>query len=98
MECNALKGLAQRTPASETRWNYEGIAFHAVGTSARSFCAPTEQIVYRFFSGGRARAIEPNHRFVSGAGQKAAMSAAGWTLEDSAWCVPRDGLTRTYRR
>ena len=98
LECSALKALAQRTPASEPRWNYEGIAFHAVGTSARSFCASTEQIVYRFFNGGSARGIEPNHRFVSGAGQKATMSAAGWTLEDSAWCVPHDGLTRSYVR
>ena len=97
-ECAGLRALATTTPASQPRWNYEGIAFTAINASARIGCNPSEQAVYRFFNGGSARGLVPNHRYIVTAAQKASMSAAGWILEDSAWCIPNDGLTRIYAR
>ena len=68
----------------------------AVGGVASGNC--TEQQIARYFKGGSARGLEPNHRYVQGPAMKAQMAAAGWIAEESAFCVSNDALTRTYPR
>ncbi|MEO8133243.1 MAG: hypothetical protein ABI831_04620 [Betaproteobacteria bacterium] len=97
-ECAGLKALQQSTPVTEPRWNYEGTAFLSLLGSAGGNCPATEQMVVRFFNGGSAKGLVPNHRYVQGAGLKAQMNAAGWIAEDSAFCVPNESFTRTFAR
>lgn len=97
-ECNGLKLLQQTTPATEPRWNYEGTAFHSLLGSAGGNCPATAQMVVRFFNGGSAKSLVPNHRYVQGATLKAQMNAAGWIAEEAAFCVPNEEFTRVYAR
>lgn len=97
-ECSGLKLLQQSTPATEPRWNYEGTAFHSITGLAGGSCPATAQMVVRFFNGGSAKGLVPNHRYVQGAALKAQMNAAGWIAEESAFCVPNEEFARVYAR
>ena len=98
-ECSGLKALQQSTPATLPRWNYEGTAFFSIGGTAGGNCPQTEQMITRYYNGGRAAAgTEPNHRYVGSAALAAQMDARKWILEFSAFCVPFEPNTRVYAR
>jgi hypothetical protein len=96
-ECAGLKSLQQSAPATQPRWNYEGISFWAMGGFASGNCRATETMVRRFFNGGASRGLTPNHRYVQGTALPAELVKSGWIAEESAFCVPSEWYTRTFQ-
>jgi lysyl endopeptidase len=85
-ECQFLKGLQATQPASQPRWNYEGIAFMnsaAVAGSCPSGTAP----IYRYYNNGFPTK-DSNHRFVTSRNADAFMLSQGWSYEGVVMCSP----------
>ncbi len=95
-ECAFLKQLQATTPASQPRWNYEGIAFYigavlrGTPVSTALFCgAPAFSSVVlpvnRFYN-QRAAQIDSNHRYTITQATASQMSQAGWAAEGLVMC------------
>jgi hypothetical protein len=87
-ECDALKKLAQTTPATEKRWNFEEIAF-AINVPAGGSCTADSVPVYRTYNDGFARGRDSNHRFTTDPAIYKDMLAKGWRGENVVMCAPR---------
>ena len=95
-ECQKLRDLQQTTPATEKRWNYEGIAFY-VGITVRSsssaadfVCAYIPQgtmpkTVTRFYN-NRAQFNDSNHRYTATPAASNQMIQQNWNYEGIAMC------------
>jgi murein DD-endopeptidase MepM/ murein hydrolase activator NlpD len=85
-ECDFLKALQHSTPASQPRWNFEGIAFSSFmpdgGICPRSAPYP----IYRLYN-NRAAQIDSNHRFTSLTSLVYKQAALGWSLEGVVMCA-----------
>lgn len=66
-------------------WSLEGIAFHIPVPDAAGQCAAGVP-VYRLYN-GRWMFNDSNHRYVTDAGERAAMIAAGWADEGTRFCA-----------
>jgi len=86
-ECEQLKALQASTPATAKRWNYEGIAFHAVPPTGGQCPAQAPRPVYRLYNNGWHWGIDSNHRFTTSAAVYSAMQAQGWIGEGIVMCV-----------
>lgn len=86
-ECQHLKDLQASQPATQPRWNYEGIAFwnFAPGSGA---CPAGTKAVYRYYNNGFP-VKDSNHRFVTSLDSQQFMLDQGWTLEGVAMCAPQ---------
>ena len=87
-ECEALKKLAQTTPAAEKRWNFEEIAF-AINVPAGGNCPSDTLPVYRAYNGGFERGKDSNHRLTTDPAIYKDMLAKGWKGENVVMCSPR---------
>lgn len=85
-ECDYLKQLQARTPASQPRWNFEGPAFYS--TPASGVCPTGTLPVYRAYNNGQARGIDVNHRISRSTAAIAEVVARGWKDEGIAMCAP----------
>ncbi len=85
-ECAGLRGLQATTPATQKRWNYEGIAFAAQLPSAAGICAAGSAPIYRAYNKGNERGIDSNHRFSSKKAEYDKMVAQGWAGEGVVMC------------
>jgi len=66
-------------------WQFEGLRFNVVLPDGGGNCAAGTVPLYRFYNNGNGGA--PNHRFVTGAADRQAMLALGYTDEGVAMCV-----------
>src|SRR5690606_30212448 len=67
-------------------WTYEGVPFYAKRAWAGN-CPVNSAPVYRYYNNGWQR-NDSNHRYATDLKDRAAMEAAGWTMEGVAMCVP----------
>jgi hypothetical protein len=87
-ECQGLKDLQAVQPATQPRWNYEGIAFANYVPSA-SGCPGGTIPVYRYYNNGFP-VKDSNHRFVTDASVLPFMLSQGWSLEGVGMCAPAE--------
>ena len=90
-ECQALKDIQASTPASQPRWNYEGIAFRTSEPGAGGICAAGLTPVMRAYNRGNVRGINSNHRFTTSPGEIQRMVGLGWADEGVVFCARTDG-------
>lgn len=88
-ECQSLKDLQAMTPASQKRWNYEGVDFLGTPASNRQ-CGAGNAPVYRAYNNGFARGIDSNHRITTSRAAIAEVVARGWIDEGVVMCAPAD--------
>ena len=86
-ECQALKDIQASTPASQPRWNFEGIAFRT-SEPAGGICPAGLTPVMRAYNRGNVRGIDSNHRFSTAQGEIQRMVAQGWSNEGVVFCSP----------
>ena len=65
-------------------WAFEGTAFW-VNPAYGDACTPPTKPVYRLYNNGKGGT--PNHRYTVDPDVVATMTAAGWVLEEVAWCA-----------
>jgi protocatechuate 3,4-dioxygenase beta subunit len=86
-----LLQLANSTPATQKRWNYEGVGFRA-GPSSNEVCpqsliGPAYSVpVYRLYNKGYP-VKDSNHRYAVSTTVVQEMVAKGWALEGVAFCA-----------
>jgi protocatechuate 3,4-dioxygenase beta subunit len=90
-EKSHLIAVASATPATQKKWNYEGIGFRAGAASheacPQSLVPPSYSIpVYRLYNNGYP-ARDSNHRYTSSTATVQEMQAKGWKLEGVAFCA-----------
>lgn len=85
-ECQFLKGLQAVQPATQPRWNYEGIAFSSFLPGA-GVCPAGTTPVYRYYNNGFP-VRDSNHRFVTDLAVSPFMLSQGWTFEGTSMCAP----------
>lgn len=85
-ECENLKRLQASTPASQPRWNFEGMAFYTNPVSGA--CPAGTRPVYRAYNNGWARGVDSNHRYSRNPTAIAEVVARGWIDEGIAMCAP----------
>lgn len=86
-----LIALAAKTPASEKRWNYEGVGFQAGvasnGVCPQSLVGPSYSVpVFRLYNNGFP-SKDSNHRYATSTAVVQEMVAKGWKLEGVAFCA-----------
>lgn len=91
-ECDGLKALQLSTPASQKRWNYEGLAF-AVTLPATSECAIGSTAIYRLYNNGYSRGEDSNHRYTTLQSEYQRLQTAGWSGEGVVMCSPSSMLS-----
>jgi len=85
-ECAGLKQLQASTPATQKRWNYEGIAFNSA-TPANGTCPSGSVPVYRAYNNGSTRGVDSNHRITSNLTAIQQQAACGWSNEGVVMCA-----------
>jgi hypothetical protein len=87
VECQFLKDLQARTPATQKRWNFESNDFASTAPVGRQ-CPNGLVAVYRAYNDGFARGIDSNHRITANHAAYLAQVANGWIGEDIVMCAP----------
>ena len=89
-ECTTLKGLQISTPATQKRWNYEGLDFVTTVPTApvNGTCPNGTAAVYRAYNNRFARGIDSNHRITSNAAAIQEVVTRGWINEGVVMCAP----------
>ncbi|MEO8137648.1 MAG: hypothetical protein ABI831_27155 [Betaproteobacteria bacterium] len=95
-ECAFLKQLQATTPASQPRWNYEGVAFYIGGvvrgtpTSKLLYCGSlrpgTQSMEVSRFYNKRAAQLDSNHRYTVTQAVANQMLQFGWSAEGLVMC------------
>ncbi len=86
-ECASLKQLQASTPATQSRWNFESLAF--VSTPSTNGTCPGGTVpVYRAYNNGYARGVDSNHRITSNPTAIQQQLACGWSNEGVVMCAP----------
>lgn len=86
-ECQFLKDLQARTPATLPRLNFESLDF--LTTPAVNGICPTATVpVYRAYNNGATRGVDGNHRFTTSLTSIAQVVARGWVSEGTVMCAP----------
>lgn len=91
-ECDGLKALQASTPATQKRWNYEGIAF-AIVPGAGTSCASNLKPVYRLYNNGHARGEDSNHRYTTLQTEYTRLQTGIWKGEGVVMCASSQGST-----
>jgi hypothetical protein len=87
-ECDFLRKLQAETPATQPRWNFEGLVFPAgPATSGRCENAYYRTPVQRLYNDGVAKGVDPNHRYATDDSVVREMLGKGWILEGVAFCA-----------
>ena len=86
-ECDSLKALADKTPAGQSAWRFEGLAGN-VAVPRDGACANNLTPVYRLYNKGFEKGGVPNHRYTTDSGVYDEMQGQGWAGEGIAFCVP----------
>lgn len=86
-ECDALKQLQATTPATQKRWNFEGLDFRSTPPVAGS-CPSGTIPVYRAYNNGSTRGIDSNHRISANQSDVQQTTARGWAYEGVVMCAP----------
>lgn len=87
-ECNFLKQLQASTPATQKRWNFEGLDF-ASTLPVSGACPGGTVPVYRAYNLGYVRGLDSNHRFTTSQEIIQQMRALGWVSEGVVMCAPQ---------
>lgn len=87
-ECQGLIALQAATPATEKRWNYEGIAY-AISLPVSSACPSGLQPVYRLYNNGFSRGVDSNHRYTIQQSEYQRLIGSGWIGEGIVMCAAR---------
>lgn len=89
-ECSRLKEIQAHTPATERRWNFEGLDFNVTlpvtNQFGHTFCR--EFSIYRAYNNGFARGIDSNHRYTDSPTEIERMKQRGWIDEGVVMCYP----------
>jgi hypothetical protein len=88
-ECDGLKELQTIIPATEKRWNYEGLDFFSappIGVDDRH-CPEGTIPVYRAYNNGFARGTDSNHRLTTSPQAIQEAVASGWIDEGVMMCA-----------
>lgn len=86
-ECAYLKHLQANTPATEKRWNFEGLGF--ISTPPLGITCPAgTQPVYRAYNNGFTLGIDSNHRITSNIAAIQEVVMRGWDNEGVVMCAP----------
>ena len=86
-ECANLKVLQASTPATQPRWNYEGLAFSSTPATSGACLSGTTPI-YRAYNNGSTRGVDSNHRITSSQTAIQQVVARGWSNEGVVMCAP----------
>ncbi len=87
-DCDLLRDIEARTPATQPRLNFEGYDF-ATTPPTNGACPANLQPIYRAYNNGHLRGIDGNHRFSADRSAIAAVVARGWVDEGVVMCAPR---------
>lgn len=93
-DCNALKALQASTPATQKRWNFEGLDF-VVSVPVNGVCKTGTVPVYRAYNNGFARGVDSNHRITANLASIQQVVARGWSNEGVVMCVAGIASTAT---
>ena len=85
-ECAYLKQLQTMIPATEPRWNFEGLDFYTTVPTNGS-CPGSMIPIYRAYNRGDVRGLPSNHRFGTSAAALEVI-ARGWRDEGIVMCAP----------
>lgn len=86
-ECQALKDIQARTPATEKRWNFEGHDF-TIETAVNGSCVSGQRPVFRAYNNGAARGVDSNHRISADVAAIEEVLGRGWLFEGVVMCSP----------
>jgi alpha-tubulin suppressor-like RCC1 family protein len=86
-ECTLLKQLQTSTPATQKRWNYEGIDFLTT-VPVNGTCPNETSPIYRAYNNGFARNIDSNHRITGNSAAMQEVTTRGWIDEGVVMCAP----------
>ena len=86
-ECAYLKHLQANTPATEKRWNFEGLGFTSTPPLGVT-CPDGTQPVYRAYNNGFTLGIDSNHRITSNIAAIQEVVIRGWDNEGVVMCAP----------
>jgi hypothetical protein len=86
-QCDFLRQLAASTPATQKRWNFEGLRFVSI-QPINGACPLGTQPVYRAYNNGFARGIDSNHRISSSRTAIQEVLSRGWIDEGVVMCAP----------
>lgn len=87
-ECNFLKQLQASTPATQKRWNFEGLDFLSTPPT-NGVCPGGTLPIYRAYNNGFARGIDGKHRFTTNPHVIQQLVARGWIAEGIVMCAPQ---------
>ncbi|MBK8738082.1 MAG: hypothetical protein IPM02_00345 [Betaproteobacteria bacterium] len=87
-ECAQLQQLQAATPATQKRWNFEGMDF-ATTAATNGVCPGGTLPLYRAYNNGFALGIDSNHRITGSQIAMQAMVSRGWANEGVVMCAPQ---------
>jgi hypothetical protein len=87
-ECANLKQLQATTPATQQRWNYEGLDFSTSLLGNNNACPSGTIPVYRAYNKGATRGLDSNHRITSNLTAYQQVTDCGWQGEGVVMCSP----------
>jgi len=88
-ECQALQNVAAFTPATQPRWNFEGIDFFSTPPDSNGACPSGTQPVYRAYNNAFARGGDSNHRLSTNRASIQQLVDRGWIDEGVRMCAPQ---------
>lgn len=88
-EAQSLIDQQRSTPATQPRWNFEGIQMATALPGSGGLCDGDLAPVYRAYNNGFARGIDSNHRYSTDLAVIQQMTAQGWLDEGVVMCIPR---------
>ncbi|MBK9607175.1 MAG: PQQ-dependent sugar dehydrogenase [Betaproteobacteria bacterium] len=87
-ECAQLQQLQAATPATQKRWNFEGMDFLTTAAT-NGVCAGGTLPLYRAYNNGFALGIDSNHRITGSQIAMQQMVSRGWANEGVVMCAPQ---------
>ena len=92
VECDYLKQLQARTPASQKRWNFENQDLYStppIASGLNGICPAGTEPVYRAYNQGSSRGVDSNHRITTSQTALREVVARGWSNEGVVMCAPQ---------
>jgi hypothetical protein len=85
-ECEHLKQLQGKTPATQKRWNFENLDFLTT-EPLNNTCPPNTTPIYRAYNNGFSKNIDSNHRITRDPVAIQEVVARGWINEGVVMCA-----------
>ena len=85
-ECDLLKAIQARTPATQPRLNFESLDFLTT-PAVNGACPAATLSVYRAYNNGAALGKDGNHRFTTDINSIAQLVSRGWINEGAVMCA-----------